>query len=203
MNRNREDTRNRILEAALAVLAEEGFGPLGVNAVARRAGCDKKLIYRYFDGMEGLCAAMGEAVAEELTGALGPHLDPPPESYAAMMERLALALFDHLWGNPLYRQIKVMEVTAPAEMSLAFRRARGLALQDWLGRARAGVAVPAGADLAALNAVAIATVEGVCVLGPAGLNADDPATAGRLRRVLVQFIRAGYAGIGTDGPGAP
>ena len=36
------------------------FPPFGINAVARQAGCDKVLIYRYFNGLEGLLMAFAE-----------------------------------------------------------------------------------------------------------------------------------------------
>lgn len=187
--RNRDDTRARILDAALALLAEEGFGPFGVNGVARRAGCDKKLIYRYFDGMEGLTTAMGETVAERLATALEPALLPPPESYAALIERLALALFDHLSGNAAWRQLKVLELTAPSAATEAFRAARSRALADWMSRARAALPLP-GADAPALNATLIAAVEGLTVLGPAGMDPDDPATPDRLRAALRRIVAA-------------
>ena len=57
--RNREATRTRLIQAVGTLLAREGFTGLGVNAVAREAGVDKVLIYRYFDGMPGLMAAFG------------------------------------------------------------------------------------------------------------------------------------------------
>ena len=47
-------TRRRLISAVGSLLAREGFKGIGVNAVAREAGVDKKLIYRYFDGLPGL-----------------------------------------------------------------------------------------------------------------------------------------------------
>lgn len=52
----RQATERRILEALGAELASEGFRGLGVNAVARRAGVSKELIYRYFGGLDALLA---------------------------------------------------------------------------------------------------------------------------------------------------
>jgi AcrR family transcriptional regulator len=57
--RNREATRARLIEAVGNLLARKGFAALGVNAVAREAGVDKVLIYRYFGGMKGLISAFG------------------------------------------------------------------------------------------------------------------------------------------------
>ena len=61
--RDRSATSARILKAATELLAEGGFQNFGVNAVARRAGCDKQLIYRYYGGMDGLVDAIGGELA--------------------------------------------------------------------------------------------------------------------------------------------
>ncbi|TDC91058.1 TetR/AcrR family transcriptional regulator [Actinomadura sp. 7K507] len=55
--RNRRATERALLEAVGDLLSREGFASLGVNSVAREAGVDKVLIYRYFDGMAGLLRA--------------------------------------------------------------------------------------------------------------------------------------------------
>jgi len=57
--RDREATRARLIGAVGTLLAREGFKGLGVNAVAREAGVDKVLIYRYFGGLSELIADFG------------------------------------------------------------------------------------------------------------------------------------------------
>lgn len=57
--RDKEITKRRLISAVGSLLAREGFKGIGVNAVAREAGVDKVLIYRYFDGLPGLIAAFG------------------------------------------------------------------------------------------------------------------------------------------------
>ena len=57
MTRDSETTRKRILEAVGRLLAREGFQGVGINAVAREAGVDKVLIYRYFGGLSRLLRA--------------------------------------------------------------------------------------------------------------------------------------------------
>ena len=54
--RDRDRTEREILRAVGRVLAARGFGGLGVNSVAREAGVDKVLIYRYFGGLDELMA---------------------------------------------------------------------------------------------------------------------------------------------------
>ena len=72
-DRDREATRRRLIEAVGKLLAEKGFTRLGVNAVAKQAGVDKVLIYRYFNGLPGLIQAFGQEsdfwpTIEELAG---------------------------------------------------------------------------------------------------------------------------------------
>jgi AcrR family transcriptional regulator len=57
--RDRETTRARLIEAVGSILSKNGFIALGVNAVAREAGVDKVLIYRYFGGLPELISAFG------------------------------------------------------------------------------------------------------------------------------------------------
>lgn len=57
MTRDSDVTRKRILAAVGDLLVREGFQGIGINAVARRAGVDKVLIYRYFGGLPQLLRA--------------------------------------------------------------------------------------------------------------------------------------------------
>ena len=58
--RDRQITSRRLISAVGSILAKNGFKGVGVNAVAREAGVDKVLIYRYFNGLEGLVGAFGK-----------------------------------------------------------------------------------------------------------------------------------------------
>lgn len=57
LERNREETEKRILEAVGRLVESDGFEKIGVNAVAAEAGVAKMLIYRYFKSIDGLLAA--------------------------------------------------------------------------------------------------------------------------------------------------
>jgi AcrR family transcriptional regulator len=71
--RNREETTARILGAVGSVLARDGFLAVGINAIAKEAGVDEVLIYRYFGGLPEPIAAWGTSghvwpVGAELLG---------------------------------------------------------------------------------------------------------------------------------------
>jgi len=55
--RNAEDKRERLIRAVGETLAEKGYLGLGLNKIAIRAGVSKPMVYRYFDGLNGLLKA--------------------------------------------------------------------------------------------------------------------------------------------------
>ena len=56
--RDPERTRRRILDAALQEFALRGFAGARVNAIARRADANKRMLYHYFTDKEGLFRAV-------------------------------------------------------------------------------------------------------------------------------------------------
>src|SRR4051812_26479320 len=55
--RNKEDTKRRLINAAGVVMNLYGFHALTVSRIAREAQVDRKLIHRYFGGLNGLIEA--------------------------------------------------------------------------------------------------------------------------------------------------
>lgn len=52
--RNPEQSRQRILDAALAEFAAKGFAGARVDVIVKRARINKRMLYHYFDDKEGL-----------------------------------------------------------------------------------------------------------------------------------------------------
>jgi len=76
--RDRQATRGKVLAAVGRLLARDGFSSLGVNSVAREAGVDKVLIYRYFGGIEALLETWGRSITFGAARTVGEA--PPPSS---------------------------------------------------------------------------------------------------------------------------
>lgn len=55
--KDKEQTKRRLIDAVAKIFQLEGHAGLGVNKVARVAGVNKKLIYRYFGSFEDLVEA--------------------------------------------------------------------------------------------------------------------------------------------------
>lgn len=125
MPRNRQLTEKRILEAALSLLGEAGFETWGVNEVARRAGVDKVLIYRYYASLEGLLEAVVRATE------FWPDPDLLPDhSPGAFIEATIAALE----GNPQARPLLAHSGTR-ASLS-GIRRKFSDELDRWLNGLR-------------------------------------------------------------------
>lgn len=116
-----------MIRAVGTLLAREGFQGMGVNAIAREAGVDKVLIYRYFGSLDTLIDRYCQEVdfwpmADELIGydedaamALGPG------------KRLALIINNlgkSLLRRPLSLEIVAWELAAPSEFSRHLNAAR-------------------------------------------------------------------------------
>ena len=54
MKKDRAATEDKIYESFLSLLEEKGPQAVGINAIAKKAGVSKELIYRYFGGLQGL-----------------------------------------------------------------------------------------------------------------------------------------------------
>jgi AcrR family transcriptional regulator len=55
--KNKEETKRKLIKAVGEILKAEGYAKLGVNNIARQAGVNKKLIYRYFGTVDYLIEA--------------------------------------------------------------------------------------------------------------------------------------------------
>lgn len=138
--RDRARTEGRLVRAVGRVLARDGVGGLGVNALAREAGVDKVLIYRYFDGLDGLLEAFAERGdvwwrVEELIGAdlPVPERDTPEEWLTLVVRRHVVAL----QRRPMTVELLAWETARPNTLTRALgdvRERRGLELMAALAQ---------------------------------------------------------------------
>ena len=125
--RNRLQTEARLRAAVETLLVSGGFGALTPSAIAKQAGTDKMLIYRYFGGMPGLV----EAVAN------GPNFFPTldevcngdPEAVCCLpvSERAALVVDNYarlLMARPVILELMVWELVDRNELTAIMETAR-------------------------------------------------------------------------------
>ncbi|MBD0840249.1 MULTISPECIES: TetR/AcrR family transcriptional regulator [unclassified Streptomyces] len=173
-------TRQRLLEAAVACLAEHGWAGSTVSVVAERAGVSRGAAQHHFPTREDLFTAAVEYVAEERSTALRALF---PEGAAGDRRAVVAALVD-LYTGPLFRAALHLWVAASNEEQL---RARVTELEARVGRESHRIAVELlGADESRPGVRE--TVQGLLDmargLGLANLLTDD---TGRRERVVAQW----------------
>ena len=128
MTRNRLKTEQRILDAVGTILLEQGYPAVGINAIAREAGCDKVLIYRYFGGFDELLLAFAETttlwwdldeiVHETASDCADIAL---PDYLGTLLNRYVTALE----SRPLALEIMAWEMSAQNNLTKTLARLRG------------------------------------------------------------------------------
>ena len=99
-----EESRAAILKAAVSEFAREGVAGARTDAIARKAGVNKALLYYYFRDKEALYQAVLDEVFEGVRTAIHGALsrDLPP---CERLEAYVHAHFDYIASNPLFPRI--------------------------------------------------------------------------------------------------
>jgi AcrR family transcriptional regulator len=196
--RDRAATEAALVRAARQVLAESGYQGLGVNAVAREAGCDKQLIYRYFGGIEGLVDAIGREIADDLRRSLQPlSALGQPSTYRELVERMMLGFLQALRNDALMQKIMAWEVAEPSALVQRLTLARSRSMMTWVAESRGSLQPPPGVDVGATNALLLAAIQHLVLGGGAvgqfaGLPLVSEADWERVRVAIKSTVAAIY-----------
>jgi len=123
----REQTERQLLQALEDQIRETGMAGVGVNAIAKRAGVSKALIYRYFNGLPGLLMAwMREQDYWTGRSDLLNSGESSTRSPAALILSMLRAQIEALDGNEALREIRRWELIESNAVTaqLAGRRER-------------------------------------------------------------------------------
>jgi AcrR family transcriptional regulator len=187
--RDRPRTEAAILAAVGRLLEKSGFDELGMNAVAREAGVDKVLVYRYFGKLPELLGAFAERGDHWPTDAelLGPA---PPDDPAQLAVRLLVNFGRAIRARPRTRAILRRELVERNPLTDALADARERQAVALLGRLggldvdvpAVGALLAAGLTYLALRANTADTYNGV------DLHSDDGWE--RLERAVADIVTA-------------
>lgn len=139
-------TETSILDGFEVVLVREGAAAVTVQAIAHEAGVAKTLIYKYFDGLEGLIKAWADSreifvPLEELfpdPAAAATELETDPYVFA---KHQILRQAEHMRRHPVYIELCLAELTGSGpvvDALLELRRERNEAESQALGRSLDG-----------------------------------------------------------------
>ena len=187
--RDRPHTEQQILAAVGRLLEKSGFDDIGVNAVAREAGVDKVLIYRYFGKMPDLLRAFAERGEHWPSDAELLGEDPPAEP-AALAAHLLVRFGRAIRSRPQTQAIMRHELSERNPLTDALAEAReeqALRLLSRLGEPGAdasavGALLGAGLTYLALRANTADQYNGVNLRSAEGWQA--------LERAVVRVVAA-------------
>ncbi|MCY4012673.1 MAG: TetR/AcrR family transcriptional regulator [Gammaproteobacteria bacterium] len=156
--RKRAATRTRILAAALAEFAVEGFEGASMNAVGVRAGVANGTVFFHFKSKPLLYREVVRHAADAFHAAVSPVARSPGTSFLQVVEGHVDFLGGHLDIAALLWSVRGVHSRAEVREAAREVDARLVGVwRDWISvrRAACGGALPAGDDLARLAASAV------------------------------------------------
>jgi AcrR family transcriptional regulator len=162
--RDPEETKARILDALGRIVLRDGLGAVGVNLLAREAGADKVLIYRYFGDLDGVYAAFAERTdfwwsCADLTAGL----DATGLSLAGAIKLCLRRHAAEIRRRPLTLAVLAAEpaMRTPLVVALeAVRERRALELAAWIDHR---YPAPEGVDIEAVSVILSSAVSYLAV----------------------------------------
>jgi AcrR family transcriptional regulator len=197
MARDKEETKARILAAVGKLLAESGFQQLGVNAIAREAGVDKVLIYRYFENLPSLLQTFGKEgnywiTVEEL---VGNETDVDAESLADWMILFLTHFLDDLQKRPITQEIMRWELLEGNELTHELATVRDRVAIDSVEFLRQKCSFPSDKDIPAIAAVLIAGIVYLVLRTKVsntflGIDFSSPTGWQRIENAITSLVQA-------------
>lgn len=126
--RSSQERRDRFLDAAVEAIRREG-PTVSMEAIARQAGVTKPIVYRLFGDREGLLAALGERMAEEVMAEVTTALEQGPADPKDMLRRAIRAYVTLIdTETEVYRFVTERTIGGATITGLAAEVARGIAV---------------------------------------------------------------------------
>lgn len=183
--RDRAATEAALVAAARRVLLERGGSAVNVQTVAAAAGVDRKLVYRYFDGADGVVERVSDALNAELAAALDAAPAPDASAYGRFARDALTTWLAVLRAHPLALRFLAWELAEESPLLHRTEAARSAVLQAWMRDRRPRLRLPPEGDVVALTVVLMAAVQHLAL------------TAGRGRFGGVDLDDAGWARLQT------
>jgi AcrR family transcriptional regulator len=134
--RDRERTKGKILKAVGEVIEQFGTEKVGVNLIARTAGVNKVLIYRYFESVDGLMeqyVKSGEYVSTMGDEYIQSMNNIPPEERAKALTSMMSTFLTDLRERKATRDLLRWEIGTGKSMLSDARNQIATQLMDGIG----------------------------------------------------------------------
>lgn len=134
-----KETEKNLLDAVSHIIETDGFTKIGVNRIAKQAGCDKVLIYRYFGGLNGLLvewAKRHDYYSFAYSEFIETIKDAEDKDVKQIVKDVLLRQLHYLKGSVLMQELLVWEVSGQSSFKgiLEARERSGYKLQEELNR---------------------------------------------------------------------
>ena len=196
MARDKAETKARILAAVGKLLSESGFKQLGVNVIAREAGVDKVLIYRYFENLPALLQTFGKEGNYWLTAEalIGDEATAGAESLDQWMVLLLTRFLHDLQQRPITQEILRWELLEGNELTLELAQVRDRMATESLEFLEQKCSFPPDKDMPAISAVLIAGIVYLVLrtkVSPTFLGIDFTSPVGwqRIEAAIVSLVQ--------------
>jgi AcrR family transcriptional regulator len=157
--RDRSSTEAAILDAGERILLRDGFTGLNIQTLAAEAGCDRKLVYRYFGGMDEVVLRLGSRAAADLVRSLDATPPSADGSLRAFVRTSLGAWLTALQASPLTLRLMTWADSERSDPLLRIEAERTALLQAWMRERRPRLRTPPQGDVTALTAVLLAAVQ--------------------------------------------
>lgn len=163
--RDRAATEAQIVAAGERILLRDGFPGLNVQTLAAEAGCDRKLVYRYFDGVDGVVERIAARANAALAASLAsiPHVEAPSLRVFARIS--LLTWLTALRASPLTLRLMAWALVEASPLLNRIEDDRAAVLQAWMRERRPRLRTPPSGDAVAVNAVLLAAVQHLALSG--------------------------------------
>lgn len=160
-SRNKEKTKQKILKAVGDIIAEAGFMKCGINAIARKAGVDKVLIYRYFNDLPTLLREFASQTDywPSLKEFVQQTLPEAKEAKSTLVSKALINLLHELQKRPITQEIIKWELLEKNELTEELDKARKLMVFEGIELMKQTVPVmlpPSNKDFLAIHAIVCA-----------------------------------------------
>lgn len=195
MPRDREETKTKILQAVGHLLATSGFQGVGINAIAREAGVDKVLIYRYFKDIPTLLKTFAQS--SEYVGSVDRLLAEVPmeqmRDWRSALVLLIMAYAKLLRQNLLSQEIFRWELTEQNQLTASLAEVRETLIQEGLAWIRTKYPESAQQDLESMSVILLSSVTYLVLRARSRqtfLNIDfaSPEGAAQIQVMMQQFL---------------
>ncbi len=184
----------KILDAAVQLLAEDGYDAVKTNAIARRAGVSIGSVYQFFPNRFAIFNALAQRYREKIAESLATHLTVGPNrSWEEALED-TIDILAEMWRSDWAFHSVWLAIQNTAELRDSREQYRDVLLREPLARfIRALLPRAPDAEIAAIGRVMLESSNLLLDLSMRRGHAQDSRVIDELKFMLHSYLQAHIA----------